>query len=366
MIDTVVFRCPDFKVLDNHKLAIKPGIIFPDGSKGEKPLFRNGKGTTWGVNAHHNDPKKKINVDIDQNTHEQDPLHGYLSWHFSVPKYQGRDNFHLATKAEFKESCSRMEKDLMDIGIVPNMDSVSIGRLDITKNRQLEMPTMYYKEPLSLIGIKRGKPSNKDDYEDTLYLENTQHAFVLYDKRLEQLFRDNKTLLKAEDNWSRFEYRTLNKKKMLSTFGTASYKDIANNWGMLEEVYNKRFSEDLFRYSIDDYINLDIVKKNEKDKDDIYHLIKIARSNTHQWVGYLEKMIFSLKLQDVYGVDTFLNQYVRILEEEGLKADSIKAKKSKLKKDLTERILKAKMIESAYKSNNLASLYTEIKAKFIA
>lgn len=366
MIDTVVLRCPEFKVLDSHKLSIQPGVIFPDGSKGESPLFRNGKGITWGSNAFHNDEKKKIYVDIFPNKQEKNPRQGYLSWHLSIPKYQGRDNFLLSTKAEFKDSFSKMEKDLKEIGILADMDSCHIGRLDITKNKKLDMPVMYYKEPLSLIGIKRGKPSNKDTYEDTLYLENSQHSYVLYDKRKEQLFREKKTTLNASDNWGRLEYRVLNKEKMLSTFGTANYREIANNWGILEETYNKRMKNDLFRYSVDDYINLDIVKENEKEKDDIYHLIKIARTNTHQWIGYLEKMIFSLKLHDTYGVDSFLNQYVRILEEEGLTPGSIKAKKSKLKKDLTERILKAKMVESAYKSNNLASLYTEIKSKFIA
>lgn len=172
----------------------------------------------------------------------------------SVPKYARGSNYRLSDKKETTEVLKHLEGSLKDEGINLNIMDAIPGRLDGCKNVKLDNLTGNY---LSFIGSLGGsRMSAKSGYNKGMkrtgfQWSNTRQEIICYDKRVEMKTR-KEAVTGLPKNILRFEHRLRNGKKIKEALGFNTVKDLVNNFGEIEENYNKVLTNSIFKYDADD------------------------------------------------------------------------------------------------------------------
>ena len=172
----------------------------------------------------------------------------------SVPKYARGSNYRLSDVKETKEVMQDLEKSLSSEGIKLNIYEAIPGRLDACKNINLEHLTgNYFSFIPSLGGSRMNQRSNYNDgiKRTGFQWSNTRQEIICYDKRTEIKAR-KESLQGIPKNVLRFEHRLRNGRKIKDALGFHTVKDLLNDFGRIEENYNKVLSESIFKYEADD------------------------------------------------------------------------------------------------------------------
>lgn len=172
----------------------------------------------------------------------------------SVPKYARGSNYRLSNLKETKEVLHDLEKNLSGEGIKLNIDEAIPGRLDGCKNVITDISTGNYFSFIPSLGGSR--LNQKSGYNDGIkrtgfQWSNSQQEIICYDKRTEMQSR-KEAITGIPKNVLRFEHRLRNGRKIKEALGFNTVKDLINNFGNIEENYNKVLQETIFKYDADD------------------------------------------------------------------------------------------------------------------
>ena len=247
MLDTIGIRTipGEFIINGNAELEVYPArYSLNDGEvKNEFYLFDlNGEDIT-GSKAILNRENYQVTIDARG-----------LYTQLSVPKYARGSNYRLSDKREATEVMKDLERSLNDEGIKLNILDAIPGRLDGCKNVSLNNPTGNYLSFMQNLNGSRMKSNS--GYSNGIkrtghQWSNTRQEIICYDKRLEMQSR-KAPVTGLPKNVLRFEHRLRNGKKIKDALGFHTVKDLINNFGDIEQNYNKVLRESIFKYDADD------------------------------------------------------------------------------------------------------------------
>jgi len=272
MIDKSVVSIEDFEIRENAKLILQPANFNIETGEelGNFNLFDINGNTQYAKKAFHN--SKYFNVDI---THRHDKT--VLSVSFSPTKvYNQKDNFNEITKDQTKQAYEYVQNELTDAGIMCNLESGNLSRIDLFHNAELDYKFNLYEPLLSVMKCKR--KMNKTDFGGTGYLfRNTQQETAIYDKVQEQKDKIIKEIrfehrqkygtpakvkhIKTEltdrlkqypQNVARFEQRLLNKNKIVNVLSISKLEETINNYDLLTDYYKASMENGLFKHTFDE------------------------------------------------------------------------------------------------------------------
>lgn len=172
----------------------------------------------------------------------------------SVPKFARGSNYRLSDATETAQVMNNLQGSLYDEGIKLNVLEAIPGRLDGCKNISLDNPTGNYLSFMQNLNGRRMKShsSYSSGIKRTgVQWSNSNQEIICYDKRLEMQFR-KVPVTGLPKNVLRFEHRLRNGKKIKDALGFHTVKDMLNNFGEIENNYNKVLKESIFKYDADD------------------------------------------------------------------------------------------------------------------
>ena len=172
----------------------------------------------------------------------------------SIPKYARGSNYRLSDKRETMEVMKDLERSLYNEGIKLSVLDAIPGRLDGCKNISLDNPTGNYLSFMQNLNGSRMKSNS--GYSQGIkrtghQWSNTRQEIICYDKRLEMQSR-KVPVTGVPKNILRFEHRLRNGKKIKDALGFNTVKDLVDNFGEIENNYNKVLKESIFKYDADD------------------------------------------------------------------------------------------------------------------
>jgi len=314
MIDTISIITQDYEIATSNKLTSRIETL-PTGET-HKKQFYNGE---------------KFNLTID-------------SWgfrlHFSLPKLYGlKDNFYPLGANSFETAMNSLQRNLEDVGVIADLDTAKISRLDIFRNVQTSETFSIYSDVLRTLELKR---THRRDYVDGFLSANTLRELCFYNKVKELSESLGSDYVRQVYNFSnenivRGELRFLRHSEAKRN-GFDYLNDIPNQWNLLKDTYLEYMSE-VFKYDF----NVEGEEMSDKFLDKVL-LIKLGKE-AFKYFAY--KPLYSMSRQEIkefLGLHYKKSQVYSILQE----IDKRKQKYSEILTDV-----------------NYKNLYSELKEKFL-
>lgn len=260
MLDTLHLMIDDFEVLPNHNLEVMQSLTSQNYR-----LFGDVSGTKAYLNAY------PINLDI-KNINSKP----FCFVHFSLPKLAGKiHNAYGISKNEAIKAFDYLCDVLADNGILINLDTAKISRLDIALNIDAEYQLEAY---TPLFGMMQDARLVKNLTGNTTRWQNKQNEFCIYDKR-QELIDSGMHLMQCSDvpdNLIRFETRQLKHKQVIKALDVAGVNDVIAHFDDLDTQASKTWQNRLF------YVN-----PNDESKSELLIIMAVIESckknDNRQW-----------------------------------------------------------------------------------
>ncbi|HON83364.1 MAG TPA: hypothetical protein PLW61_05995 [Caldisericia bacterium] len=208
-----------------------------------------------------------------------------LRLHFSLPKLLYKNNFYPIKEKDFQIAIDNLDERIRDLGVITDLKSFKVMRLDIFKNVMSDYNFNIYSDILRSLELKR---THKRDYIDGFLSSNTNREICFYNKIKEM--RENKERFTdiKEEKIIRGELRLL-KHREVKKNNITLLKEIPDKWSDLKEVYKQYISE-VFKGDMNGDIDketiiLEMIKKEKKkafDKFKYIPLFNIERDKLKQ------------------------------------------------------------------------------------
>lgn len=226
MIDTIVVGAQDFEILKVNKLILRTDINQETGETLEKYFYNC----------------KTLNLTIDN---------GGCRLQFSLPKLYGlQDNFYPLGVNSFEVAIPSLERSLQDIGVIADIDTMKVLRLDLFKNVETSKTFNSYADVLRTLDLKR---THRREYSEGFLTSNTLRELCFYNKVRELTESLGSNYVKGVYNFNseniiRGELRFLRHQEVMKN-GIEYLKEIPNKWTSLKETYSNYMS-DVFKYEL--------------------------------------------------------------------------------------------------------------------
>jgi len=230
MLDTLHLMIDDFEVMPNHNLEVTASL-----TGNNYRLF----GDVSGIKAYLN--LNYLNLDIKN-------LNGkpFCFVHFSLPKLAGKThNTYGINKNEAVKAFDYLCDVLADNGILVNLDTAKVTRLDVALNIEADYQLEAY---TPLFGMMQDTRLIKNQSGNTTLWRNKTQEYCIYDKRQE--LADNglmpESFADVADNTIRFETRQKKHKQVVKSLDVASLDDVLVQYDDLDAQASKNWQERLF------------------------------------------------------------------------------------------------------------------------
>jgi len=344
MIDTIDFQVKEV----NSSIFGIDTTIHQGGDEGELPyLFTDKRGREVRANKIYHNPKDGKGV---ANYTIQRLRNGNtgLMVQFNPSKIIHPYNLVEVNSKNYKDALEKVEGDMNSIGIQANLSNMTINRIDIAKQSQMNLPCNQYQDAFRLLkGVRQKHISMEGGY----YFKNKSTEAIFYDKRQELKYHKMENILLGEKNFMRAEIKALNKVSVASvmhinTLGSLCQVDTSD----INTYYNKYINTRVFgkeNESVQTIIDFD------GEVGIMKHYLSMGRGG---WEKYLYTEGLDICLLKFGGIDGF----AKLLTEAGMQRSNLSKSKQKIEKMLQEKA-KADKIR-----NNItpSTLIAELKEKF--
>lgn len=230
MLDTLHLMIVDFEVMPNHNLEVTASL-----TGNNYRLFGDVKGIKAYLNL------SSINLDIVNKNGKP-----FCFVHFSLPKLAGRaHNAYGVNKNEAIGAFDNLCGVLADNGILVNLDTAKVTRLDVALNVEADYQLEAY---TPLFGMMQDTRLIKNQSGNTTLWRNKTQEYCIYDKRQE--LADNglmpESFADVADNTIRFETRQKKHKQVVKSLDVASLDDVLVAYDDLDAQASKKWQERLF------------------------------------------------------------------------------------------------------------------------
>jgi len=307
MLDTLSIGTSEFDISRENKLIMRVDTYNETNTSFKKYFFNN----------------DEIYLTIDDKG---------LRLHFSLPKLLLKNNFYPIKEKDFQIAIDNLDERIRDLGVITDLRSFKVMRLDIFKNVMSDYNFNVYSDVLRNLELKR---THKRDYIDGFLSSNTNREICFYNKVKEM--RENKERFTdiKDEKVIRGELRLL-KHREVKKNNITLLKEIPDKWSDLKEVYKQYISE-IFKGDMNGDIDketiiLEMIKKEKKKAFDKFKYIPLFN---------IERDKLKQALSDVYQ-----------------KRDVYYILK-KIDRDKKE-------LDKYFKSLEYRKLFTEIKDKFLS
>ena len=208
-----------------------------------------------------------------------------LRLHFSLPKLLYKNNFYPIKEKDFQIAIDNLDERIRDLGVITDLKSFKVMRLDIFKNVMSDYNFNVYSDILRSLSLKR---THKRDYIDGFLSSNTNREICFYNKIKEM--RENRERFTdiKDEKVIRGELRLL-KHREVKKNNITLLNEIPDKWCNLKEVYKQYISE-VFKGDMNGDIDketiiLEMIKKEKKkafDKFKYIPLFNIERDKLKQ------------------------------------------------------------------------------------
>ncbi len=267
---------------------------------------------------------------------------------FEVPKFAGGHNYHPVDRDGTAQALRDAEKKLKSVGILTNIKTAQMSRLDAFTNVVASEPYSNYKPVLAMLPGKRMKMR---EYEDGFLWKNGRHQFCAYDK-LEKMKYDKLSTAGLPKNSIRFEWRALESAKVREKLGFGTVKELLANFGHVRTVYNEVMKEHIFSHSVAD---VEAVQTGELERV----LEHFQASGARNWVQASLNLVSQSLLLEKTPIDAILDAVD--------KSGGDKMQRSRLKKHLHQAQRDAKFLQLLPgTSRTTGELYEELREKVLS
>ncbi len=347
MIDTMQLLLTDYDA-SKARLTLQPASVDTGTGalKGNFPLWHDGAKMVEGAYAYHRD--EHFNVTI-----KPQPRPGGLGVgtacyvRFEVPKFAGGHNYHPVDHNGTKQAMRDAEKCLKAVGIVTDLRTAQISRLDAFKNVVADEPMSCYQGVLSLLSGRRMKMRG---YENGFLWENGSQELCVYDK-LQKMRHDKLSIEGLPANSQRFEWRLKSSRKVRDTLGFSNVREMLNDYAHLREVYQETMQKHLFRFSVEE---VEVLLASDIERGMMFYQQHLGQN----WLNsYLRDFGLHSLLQKA-SMETVLGVVDKVAEN--------RMKKSRLKSDLQRYRLQAEALNYFGDSKRTTGeLYRELQGKVL-
>lgn len=375
MIDTIRLNLADTIITDNSDILIQPGEIdFKTGLQSENDLFITNTGTrVRGRRAFINNdffnltiyPKQEVFSEQIKNKQVEyidrqswSPEHKYLKYTLnktfdynskiflqtSLPKInsylKGTDTYNLNSLNEddIKLTIRFLSNTLKDYGILTDFDESNLSRIDLFNNVNTVLPFQDYGDIFKHLNLS--KKNLAEFAGETFLFKNKSSQFIIYDKSKELLIKHK---INLPGNYTRFENRFLNKRKILNSFGGNHIRNLLQTDLLKNEMI--KAGNNIFNFK---KIELEIVDENY-----LYGHLNSLKENNRYW---LNKFFYS---EGLYNILTRIP-----------KSQLLYVLKDLLSRDKYNRVKKQinnfNFNMSVFSNSKLSNLYDEIKNKYFS
>lgn len=171
---------------------------------------------------------------------------------YSFPKLYGlQDNFFIPGAYSFKTTFSILLRKLKDLGILIDINTLKVLRLDLCKNVETNYCFDTYSDVLRTLTLKR---THRRDYVDGFLSSNSRRELCFYNKikELNHNFGAGYTKYKygiTKENIIRGELRFLRHSEVVK-HGIKTLIEIPDKWSHLKNIYNE-YMRNVFKYDYD-------------------------------------------------------------------------------------------------------------------
>jgi hypothetical protein len=224
-VDTLKVGTQNFIIEDSSRLQYISNVSMETGEVLNEKLTFN---------------SKKLHITIKGN---------YLTVSTSVPKFLGLDsNFYLLGAGSFKGVIPKLERELADVGVVADLDSLKVLRLDIVSNALTSETFSSYAPVLRTLGLKR--THSRQYGVDTFLMHNTQRELEFYNKLRELAQKKGNAYVRQlgfnSERIVRGELRLLKHREVKAKLNLETLQEIPDNWGTLKEFYVNFMGSEVF------------------------------------------------------------------------------------------------------------------------
>jgi len=313
MIDTIAVATSDFEIEKFNRLTRREETL-PTGETFEKQFYNS----------------DKLNLTIDSRG---------FRLHFSLPKLYGlQDNFYPLGENSFETAMDSLQRNLEDIGVVADLDTMKILRLDIFKNVETSETFSIYSDVLRTLELKR---THRRDYTDGFLTANTLRELCFYNKVRELSESLGSLYVKQVYNFTgeniiRGELRFLRHSEVKKN-GFDYLRDVPNQWPLLKGTYSN-YMKQVFKYDFNG---------GEEMSEKVLDKVLIAKLGKEAFKYFTYKPLYEMSKQEIKELlkpHYTRKQVYNILQE-------VDKKKQRYSKVLT--------------NVNFKSLYSELKEKFL-
>lgn len=274
----------------------------------------------------------------------------------SVPKFLRGTNYQPANQDETREALKSLQDKLKQDGISLDVNSMIPGRLDACKNIKTKLTTGNYFSFLhSLGGSRMNQKSNYNDgIKRTGYQwQNSQQEIICYDKRLEMESREEE-IKDIPKNVLRFEHRLRRGRKIKSSLGFNTVRDLVKEFPLIEENYNQTMRDSIFKY-----------EPNDKR---LFQSKTIADYLEHSLTNYSRNKYLKFAVNILFSKEGFLIDEMSLFETLDLVMDKLEYSNEKKRKQrflLKQMLSNTKDISSDLETVNVRDLYRELREKIL-
>lgn len=350
-IDKLWVNTSDFQVREvNSSIFGIDTTIAQGGREGELPhLLTDGQGREVRANKIYHNPTKEGKGFASYTIGRMREGVG-LMVQFNPSKIIHPYNLAEVGGKSYKEALSLVQAEMDTIGIQANLSNMSINRLDIAKQAEMDFPCYQYDDAFRLM---RGIRAKGRSYEGGYYFSNKSTQALFYDKRQELQYNKIENILCGEKNFMRAEIRALKNKSVASIMQVGTLAHL-NEMGEtdLNTCYNKYINNRIFgraSESVQSVINFD------GEVDIMKHYLSMGRGG---WLKYLINEGLDDALLRLGGIDMF----GRLLSEAGMERSWVFRTKAKVEQMLKEKAKADKLRDNI----TPATLIAELRQKFAA
>lgn len=344
MLDTLKLTLQNWRVRPGARLKYNTGNVdFQTGEVKQTLLFTDTSGhEALGAYAHY--IGEKLNLSIK-------PIAGqvFAFATFSAPKRISENNYSPIKESEFSEVFESVENELQENGIETNIQEAKLSRVDTFKNILTDEETISYSRLFGLLEANRAK--DKDVHGTTTWLmKNGSTQYCIYDKREEMHSSGYST--EGLPKTLRFEHRCIRASKVKSFFNMdkTTVKELkAYGWRALQERTIKAWTDNFFKYDIDD---IDVLVESQIRRELEFFQVKYG------------KRFFSMYLKAVGASALASEGSIKAVKRALENLDFDRMKVYRAEKELKDSLMLIESLrEDSTSPQTLGALYSELKYK---
>lgn len=237
MIDKLQISTSDFSVEDDSQLRIHPASFLVSEEQaysGGGVLYQVGNRFRYGAKASMHSDKFDLTIK---------PGFG-MELHFNPAVVIHQNNFIKVTEEEFRQSLDVVSDAVLDSGVLFDLSSSNITRLDIASDREMNESFSNYAQLFRMLKAKRAKPK---ELENGYYFANGNRTLVFYDKVAQAFIKYGNNPDNPLGYWMRGEYRLCTKDAVKRFAGFDNIASIRNvSFGDLGKFYQNSIQDFVF------------------------------------------------------------------------------------------------------------------------